>query len=652
MTSSRTEPVFVPQPAEGVTYADKITAADRSSTSPARPESSCCRVRALSPHIGARAELEGRPRDRLARPRRRGRRRLRAGRGATGGRSQDGVRRMAPRAAVDRARAAGGVRRPAPGLRGRCVCRPGTARRRSPGSTSAIARSPNSSRSAPSSGRARSTMRSRRSGSALCVGSTPPVRAALRLGAYQLVYLDGIPRYAAVNESVELVRARPPGTRGALRKCGTAASRRGRPRRSSRLCPRRRPSRPHSLTPIPTGSPRRGGATSVVRSALALMRAQNESVETAVRLVRGDDRRRAGHRDPGRVASSSGSTRQRSAKVASGHRVAGSQLAGLAVGAQHGERVLDVCAAPGGKATMLAGEVVAVEVNEARARELEENVRLLGATNVRGRPCRRARPAGRAGRLRSRARRRALLGSRRARRRDLICGGVPSRCPSFSSSSASGGCAGATGRDGALLGLHDQCGRERGSRGRVRLAVDGTSAEEWPQFRLRGGRSSCRRCRTSTEPAGSLSRDCACPPDPVDKPAQSRHERGHNGESPRVVSLAAGCGEAGAELAQLRPSEALREPGSDGPHRKIVVWPGASGSGTAGRSSRRSTRQTSCGSARKSSSCSRPVAGSSISTSATAHFVPPVTIGPVVLRSIAPAIHARRRGGRLPSDGG
>ncbi|MEP6892642.1 MAG: transcription antitermination factor NusB, partial [Gaiellaceae bacterium] len=34
----------------------------------------------------------------------------------------------------------------------------------------------------------------------------PPVRAALRLGAYQLAFLDGVPRYAAVNESVELVR--------------------------------------------------------------------------------------------------------------------------------------------------------------------------------------------------------------------------------------------------------------------------------------------------------------------------------------------------------------------------------------------------------------------------------------------------------------
>jgi len=62
---------------------------------------------------------------------------------------------------------------------------------------------------------------------------------------------------------------------------------------------------------------------------------------------------------------------------------AGSQLAGLAVGAVAGERVLDLCAAPGGKATMLVGDVVAVELNESRARELEENVRRLGATNVR-----------------------------------------------------------------------------------------------------------------------------------------------------------------------------------------------------------------------------------------------------------------------------
>jgi 16S rRNA (cytosine967-C5)-methyltransferase len=44
--------------------------------------------------------------------------------------------------------------------------------------------------------------------------------------------------------------------------------------------------------------------------------------------------------------------------------------------------LLDLCAAPGGKATQLAGDVVAVEVNPARARELRANAARLGAANV------------------------------------------------------------------------------------------------------------------------------------------------------------------------------------------------------------------------------------------------------------------------------
>jgi 16S rRNA (cytosine967-C5)-methyltransferase len=60
----------------------------------------------------------------------------------------------------------------------------------------------------------------------------------------------------------------------------------------------------------------------------------------------------------------------------------GSQLAGVVVGAREGERTLDLCAAPGGKATQLEGEVVAVELHPGRARELEENCRRLGADNV------------------------------------------------------------------------------------------------------------------------------------------------------------------------------------------------------------------------------------------------------------------------------
>ena len=54
------EPVFHDQPDEGATYAEKLTAADRELDLDAEPEESLRRIRALSPHIGARAELDGR----------------------------------------------------------------------------------------------------------------------------------------------------------------------------------------------------------------------------------------------------------------------------------------------------------------------------------------------------------------------------------------------------------------------------------------------------------------------------------------------------------------------------------------------------------------------------------------------------------------
>lgn len=54
-------PVFTPQDESGVTYAGKIEAADRVLDLTAPADELVRRVRALSPHIGARAELHGRP---------------------------------------------------------------------------------------------------------------------------------------------------------------------------------------------------------------------------------------------------------------------------------------------------------------------------------------------------------------------------------------------------------------------------------------------------------------------------------------------------------------------------------------------------------------------------------------------------------------
>jgi methionyl-tRNA formyltransferase len=55
------EPNFTPQDNELATYAPKITAEDRELDWSAPPDELLNRIRALSPHIGARAELHGRP---------------------------------------------------------------------------------------------------------------------------------------------------------------------------------------------------------------------------------------------------------------------------------------------------------------------------------------------------------------------------------------------------------------------------------------------------------------------------------------------------------------------------------------------------------------------------------------------------------------
>jgi 16S rRNA (cytosine967-C5)-methyltransferase len=104
------------------------------------------------------------------------------------------------------------------------------------------------------------------------------------------------------------------------------------------------------------------------------MKAQNEPPETAVRVVGSGDARVVERIDPEELEQGRIWPQSR-----------GSQLAGQAVGVREGERVLDLCAAPGGKTMQLAeeaAEVVAVELHEGRARELEVNVKRLGFDNV------------------------------------------------------------------------------------------------------------------------------------------------------------------------------------------------------------------------------------------------------------------------------
>ena len=164
---------------------------------------------------------------------------------------------------------------------------------------------------------------------------------------------------------------------------------------------------------------------------------------------------------------------------------------------------------------MLAGEVTAVEVNEARARELEETARRLGADGRPGRRRRRSCASGRAHGLRSRARGCAVLGARRSQQppRPAVARRAASRAPARAPSLRRR--ARAPGRHDRLLRLHDQRGRVRGGGRRVRARGrhdprGGVAAvQAFPP-----ARSSCRRCRTSTARRGSSSRASSCVEDP------------------------------------------------------------------------------------------------------------------------------------------
>jgi len=192
-----------------------------------------------------------------------------------------------------------------------------------------------------------------------------PVRAALRLGAYQLAFTDQA-EHAVVDDSVELVRAARleravPFTNAVMRRL--AQGLRG------------------LVASLPEGPVKQSYpdwiAETWVRdfgpeNALELMRAQNEPPALEVRSAEA-----VGEPTdiPGAyVVDTVDISRMRPMSRAS-------QLAALALGSQPGERILDSCAAPGGKTAMLNGEVTAVEVHPGRAqalaREAGPNVRVV-----------------------------------------------------------------------------------------------------------------------------------------------------------------------------------------------------------------------------------------------------------------------------------
>jgi 16S rRNA (cytosine967-C5)-methyltransferase len=214
----------------------------------------------------------------------------------------------------------------------------------------------------------------------------PQVRAALLLGLYQLLYTD-VPAHAAVAESVELAKPSPGAklVNAVLRK----VQREG--------------------VELPTDATVAGAAIAhshpewLVRmwwdwlgpdETRALLAADNEPAELALRInpLAGVDVDLEGRREDDALIVEGAFDVLAHPLYLQGAitpQSRASQRVARVLDPQPGERVLDVCAAPGGKTTHLAalmadqGEVVAVERNPQRAKALTVQAQRLHATSVR-----------------------------------------------------------------------------------------------------------------------------------------------------------------------------------------------------------------------------------------------------------------------------
>jgi 16S rRNA (cytosine967-C5)-methyltransferase len=230
-----------------------------------------------------------------------------------------------------------------------------------------------------------------------------PIRNILRLGAYQLLFLDKIPPSAAVNTSVELAKGAEGIAAGGL----VNGLLRNLLRQKADL-PKPDPADRVGFIAVTASHPEwvvrrwleRWGAEKTV----ALCRANNEIPPTTLRVnLLKTDRAALQERikqEGGTVQSTGlspeglylkGASPAALPSYADGHfyiQDEGAQLISYLTDPKPGERVLDLCAAPGGKSTHLAelmkgkGEVIATDLDPKRIGLIRENIRRLQTPGV------------------------------------------------------------------------------------------------------------------------------------------------------------------------------------------------------------------------------------------------------------------------------
>jgi 16S rRNA (cytosine967-C5)-methyltransferase len=230
----------------------------------------------------------------------------------------------------------------------------------------------------------------------------PPVLAALRLGLYELVYLSGSPDYAVVADAVELAKREGRSGHGLVNAVLRRAAREG-PSALLGALGDDTPEQAAIKHSHPEWIARLWWDALGAEEARALMAFDNEPGELALRAntlltdapALAEQLPVRTHLDPGipealvleQPFDVHGSPLWQEGAFLPQSRAA--MLVARALAPRSGERVLDLCAAPGGKTTHLAalmeghGQVVAVERSPSRAGALSRTALRLHASSIR-----------------------------------------------------------------------------------------------------------------------------------------------------------------------------------------------------------------------------------------------------------------------------
>jgi 16S rRNA (cytosine967-C5)-methyltransferase len=220
------------------------------------------------------------------------------------------------------------------------------------------------------------------------------VRIAMRIGLFQILFLDKIPAFSAVNDSVSLVhKARKGSAKGLVNAVLRKTAKDGVPDidladEIERIS-------------VETSHPRwlveKWAKEFGIAEAGRLAAANNEQPGIVFRAtLKKPERNISSYGTPSDVVPGAFVSRSFSAELRSAaergeiyFQDAGSQLVARSVKIQAGERFLDVCAAPGSKTTYIAAEsgksstfIAAGDVNRLRTLQLLENCRRQGADSV------------------------------------------------------------------------------------------------------------------------------------------------------------------------------------------------------------------------------------------------------------------------------